>query len=66
MEIKRDNFSVEVNKPDVDFDKLKLERAEKDKLKKQKTKIIVFGALTMAAAGVSKLIKAKRKHDKKK
>ena len=64
MEIKRDNFNVEINKPDVNFDEIKLEQAEKDKLKKHKTRIIVLGALTMAAAGVSKIIKANKKHKK--
>ena len=38
---------------------------EKDKLKKRKTRIVVLGALTMAAAGASKIIKASKNHNKK-
>ncbi len=64
MEIKRDNFKLEVNKPEVDFDVLKLEQAEKNKLKKQKTRIVVLGTLTVAAACVSKIMKANKKHKK--
>ena len=65
MEIKRGNIKLEVNKPDVNFDVLKLEQAEKDKKKKRKTRIVVLGALTMAAAGASKIIKASKNHNKK-
>lgn len=64
LEIK--DVKVEVNKPEINFDSLELEKSEKAKLKKQKAIIIASTAATVGAALISKAYKAKKKINKKK
>ena len=65
MKIEKNNFKVEVNKPEINFDALKLEEAEKKEFNKNKKKIIILSVLTVGAATISKIYKATKKHSKK-
>lgn len=65
MKIEKNNIKLEVNKPEINFDEFKLEQAEKEKLDKQKAKLIIVGALSAISAVAIKVYKAKNRHNKK-
>lgn len=66
MKIEKKGVKIELNKPAVNFDAIKLGEVEAKKAKKQKALLITTTALTIGAAVLSKGLKAKKKISAKK
>ena len=61
MAVKVDNVKLEVNRPKINFDAYKLDKAEKEKLEKEKKWIIATTVFAVVTAVVSNALKLRKR-----
>ena len=61
MAVKIDNVKLEVNRPKINFDAYKLDKAEKEKLEKENKWIIATTAFAVVTAVVSNALKLRKR-----
>ena len=61
MAVKVDNVKLEVNRPKINFDAYKLDKAEKEKLEKEKKWIIATTAFAVVTAVVCNALKLRKR-----